>query len=82
MIVEVAHDRCTGLWRYIGLRSDKKKPNFITTVMSTLLEIAENISEAELVFRLTSPTTDEDEWNYHADKMAKKLKDWQLGRFK
>jgi hypothetical protein len=34
------------------------------------------------VFRMTSTSTVEVEWNYHADKMAKKLKDWQLGRFK
>jgi hypothetical protein len=41
-----------GLWSYFQLRKDKVAPNFINTVMSILMEQAEDIGIEELVERL------------------------------
>lgn len=38
-IAEVALDPGSGLWVYMGLRPDKDRPNFITTVISTMVEV-------------------------------------------
>lgn len=39
VIAEVALDPGSGLWVYMGLRPDKDRPNFITTVISTMVEV-------------------------------------------
>ncbi|CAN0539875.1 unnamed protein product, partial [Ectocarpus sp. 8 AP-2014] len=51
-IAEVALDPGSGLWVYMGLRPDKDRPNFITTVISTMVEVAEGLSEEELKYRM------------------------------
>lgn len=40
VIAEVALDPGSGLWVYMGLRPDKDRPNFITTVISTMVEVS------------------------------------------
>ena len=46
--------------------------------MSTLVELAEGISEEELVYRMVASNVLEDGWDKHSKKMARELKDWQL----
>jgi hypothetical protein len=50
--MKVAFCPKVGLWSYFQLRKDKDAPNFINTVMSILMEQAEDISIEELVERL------------------------------
>jgi mRNA capping enzyme, C-terminal domain len=76
-IAEVALDEGSGLWVYMGLRPDKDRPNFITTVMSTLVELAEGISQEELQYRMGVTDPAEDEWSKHFGKMQKQLVGWQ-----
>lgn len=38
-----------GLWSYFQLRKDKDSPNYINTVLSILMEQAEDIDIEELV---------------------------------
>ncbi|KAG5188928.1 hypothetical protein JKP88DRAFT_353262 [Tribonema minus] len=77
-IAEVAHDRATGAWVYLGRRPDKDRPNFVTTVMATLVELAEGIGEEELVYRMAVGDAAEDEWDKQSRKYARVLRDWQL----
>ncbi len=76
-IAEVALDASTGLWIYVGLRSDKDRPNYIDTVMSTLVELAEGLSEQELQFRMMVDNPGQDSWAKHFLKMQKQAVDWQ-----
>lgn len=48
-IIEVLFDVATGSWSYKGVRHDKNVPNFITTVMGALIELAEKVTEEELI---------------------------------
>ncbi|CAN0406175.1 unnamed protein product, partial [Scytosiphon promiscuus] len=48
VIAEVALDPGSGLWIYMGLRPDKDRPNFITTVISTMVEVRELAEEVAL----------------------------------
>ncbi|CAN0159831.1 unnamed protein product, partial [Phaeothamnion confervicola] len=69
-IAEVALHEATGLWRYLGLRPDKTKPNFLTTVMGTLLEMAEGMSPQELQYRMMCRTPADDDWAKQINKMG------------
>lgn len=51
-ICEVGLDPGTGEWFYKGIRPDKDRPNALKTVLSTLVELAENVSVEELEWRL------------------------------
>jgi hypothetical protein len=79
-IAEVALDPVTGMWVYMNLRPDKNKPNFISTVMTTLLELAEGITEQELQFRMMAQDPSQDDWSRHFAKMQKAAVKWQLDR--
>lgn len=46
VIAEVALDPGSGLWVYMGLRPDKDRPNFITTVISTMVEVGQSVRRA------------------------------------
>lgn len=51
-IAEVGLDPGSGAWFYKALRPDKDRPNALATVMSTLVELAENVGPEELECRL------------------------------
>lgn len=51
-ICEVGMDPSTGEWFYKGIRPDKDRPNALRTVLSTLIELAENVSVEELEWRM------------------------------
>jgi len=53
-IAEVAFNTKVGLWSYFQLRKDKSEPNYINTVMSILLEQAEDVNIGELEARVLS----------------------------
>jgi len=57
-IAEVGLDPATGDWFYKGLRPDKDRANALHTVLSTLLELAENVGAEELEARLLAPGND------------------------
>jgi hypothetical protein len=46
---QVAFCPKVGLWSYFQLRKDKDSPNYINTVLSILMEQAEDIDIEELV---------------------------------
>jgi len=59
IILEMTYDPAFGVWRYHLERTDKSKPNHITVVFDTMEAIAENITEAEIYYRLVrSPEYD------------------------
>lgn len=80
VIAEVALDPGSGLWVYMGLRPDKDRPNFITTVISTMVEVAEGLSEEELKYRMLSDTPASDDWFRQEATMRKRAVQWQFKR--
>lgn len=53
-IAEVAFNTKVGLWSYFQLRKDKSEPNYINTVMSILMEQAEDVNIGELEARVVA----------------------------
>lgn len=51
-IAEVGFDPETGEWYYVCMRPDKIASNHISTVLGTLLELAESLSTNELRYRM------------------------------
>ena len=49
VVVECAYDTKVGQWTIKGYRMDKTDANFITTVMATMENIAENVTREELI---------------------------------
>ncbi|CAM9455593.1 unnamed protein product, partial [Hapterophycus canaliculatus] len=80
VIAEVALDPGSGLWIYMGLRPDKDRPNFITTVISTMVEVAEGLSEEELKYRMLADTPASDDWARQETTMRKRAVQWQYKR--
>jgi len=54
-IAEVGLDPTTGEWYYPTMRPDKIAPNHISTVLGSLLELAEGLSTEELRNRMSVP---------------------------
>lgn len=77
VIAEIALDPGSGLWVYMGLRADKNKSNFITVVMSTMVEVAEGISEDELKYRMMLESSAEDDWVLQESVMRKRAVKWR-----
>lgn len=77
VIAEVALDPGSGLWVYMGLRPDKDRPNFITTVISTMVEVAEGLSEEELKYRMLVDSPSSDDWVRQETAMRKRAVQWQ-----
>ena len=75
-VVEVVYDTNFGLWRYHMIRSDKKEPNAIHTVMGVLMELAESIPIEELEYCFGAPELLTD-FPRQLTKMKKQLLDWQ-----
>ncbi|CAM9426379.1 unnamed protein product [Ascophyllum nodosum] len=80
VIAEVALDPGSGLWVYMGLRPDKDRPNFITTVISTMVEVAEGLSEDELKYRMLVDSPADDDWTRQEEAMRKRAVAWQYRR--
>ena len=81
-IAEMALDSTSGLWVYMGIRPEKtriNKPNFITTVMSTMVEVAEGLSEEELKYRMLSDPSSDD-WVTQEMAMRKLAVKWKYGK--
>lgn len=75
-VIEVVYDTNYGLWRYKTIRTDKKEPNAISTVMGVLMELAESIpiEELEYCFGSAEALTD---FTRQVSKMKRQLLDWQ-----
>jgi mRNA guanylyltransferase len=63
VIAELAFQQDTGNWVYMQLRPDKDTPNFIHTVIATIMEMAEGVSKEELEYRMLCENSNEDEWD-------------------
>ena len=72
-IVEVALDPASGMWVYMRMRTDKDKSNFITVVMSTMVELAEGVSEEELKYRMMLGSSSEDDYCKQESVLRKRL---------
>ena len=70
-ILEFGFTSETGLWNYKCHRPDKDRANYIRTVLGSLLNIAEAISEEELQYRIISDGPDD--WNEQAKRMRRGL---------
>ncbi|OQR82566.1 hypothetical protein ACHHYP_15857 [Achlya hypogyna] len=68
-IVEFAFNADVGLWQFKMVRPDKDTPNYIRTVLSSLINMAEAISEEELQCRILVG----DDWNERMRAKRKEL---------
>ncbi|KAL7534049.1 hypothetical protein ACHAXR_008099 [Thalassiosira sp. AJA248-18] len=76
-IAEVGFDPTTGEWYYRTMRPDKTAPNHISTVLGTLLELAESLSTEELRYRMSVPSGTRDTYTKEVRSMQKQLLDHQ-----
>lgn len=76
-IAEVGFDPGTGEWYYRTMRPDKVAPNHISTVLGTLLELAESLSTEELRYRMIVPSGTRDTYARDVRHMQKQLLDHQ-----
>lgn len=72
-IAEVGLDPTTGEWYYLTMRPDKIAPNHISTVLGSLLELAESLSTEELRYRMSVPKGTRDTYRKDIRKMQKQL---------
>mmetsp|Transcript_1485 Transcript_1485/g.1834 ORF Transcript_1485/g.1834 Transcript_1485/m.1834 type:complete len:774 (+) Transcript_1485:118-2439(+) len=76
-IAEVGFEPTTGEWYYLTMRPDKIAPNHISTVLGTLLELAESLSTEELRYRMSVRANERDSYRKEIKKMQKQLLDFQ-----
>lgn len=76
-IAEVGFDPTTGEWYYLTMRPDKIAPNHISTVLGTLLELAESLTTEELRYRMSVPAGSRDTYGKDVRGMQKQLLDHQ-----
>ena len=76
-IAEVGFDPETGEWYYVTMRSDKVTPNHISTVLGTLLELAESLTTDELRYRMGIPAGTRDTYRKDMRGMFKQLLHFQ-----
>jgi mRNA guanylyltransferase len=77
-IAEVGFDPTTGEWYYLTMRTDKGgNPNHISTVLGTLLELAESLTTEELRYRMSVPPGQRDTYRKDTRKMQKQLLAYQ-----
>jgi len=79
-IAEVGFDPETGEWYYLTMRSDKIAPNHISTVLGTLLELAESLNADELRYRMSIPSGQRDTYRKDMNGMLRQLMDHQRRR--
>lgn len=77
VIAEVGFDPETGEWYYLTMRGDKIAPNHISTVLGTLLELAESLTTEELRFRMSVPAGHRDTYRKDTKRMLGQLLDFQ-----
>ena len=78
-IAEVGFDPETGDWYYKCMRPDKTTSNHIGTVMGTLLELAENITQSELRMRMMMVDSRSDSYLKDKKNMEKQMVEYQRG---
>lgn len=76
-IAEVGFEPTTGEWYYGTMRPDKIAPNHISTVIGTLLELAESLSTEELRYRMSVPASGRDTYRKDMRNMQKQMLDHQ-----
>ena len=76
-IAEVGFDPTTGKWYYRTMRPDKVALNHISTVLGTLLQLAESLSMEELRYCMSMPTGTRDTYTKDVWNMQKQLLDHQ-----
>ncbi len=76
-IAEVGFDPTTGEWYYRNMRPDKVAPNHISTVLGTLLELAESLSTEELRYRMSVPFGMRDSYTKDVRNMQRQLLEHQ-----
>eukprot|EP00567_Pseudictyota_dubia_P008579 CAMPEP_0197443842 /NCGR_PEP_ID=MMETSP1175-20131217/9481_1 /TAXON_ID=1003142 /ORGANISM="Triceratium dubium, Strain CCMP147" /LENGTH=775 /DNA_ID=CAMNT_0042974533 /DNA_START=336 /DNA_END=2663 /DNA_ORIENTATION=+ len=76
-IVEVGFEPTTGEWYYLTTRPDKVASNHISTVIGTLLELAESLSTEELRYRMSVPPGSRDTYRKDMRGMQKQLLEHQ-----
>jgi len=73
LIVEMSHNHLRGEWRYLLLRNDKNRANFVGIVFDTLEVLSENISLNELLYRISS-TTETDDWETRVQEASNAIR--------
>jgi len=81
-IAEVGFDPTVGEWYYLTMRPDKIAPNHISTVLGTLLELAESLTTEELRYRMSVPAGARDTFGKEVRTMQKQLLDHQRKQLK
>lgn len=76
-ICEVGFNPEIGEWYYVTMRSDKVIPNHISTVLGTLLELAESLTTEELSYRMSLPAGTRDTYRKDMRGMMKQLLEHQ-----
>lgn len=76
-IAEVGLEPSTGEWYYLTMRPDKVAPNHISTVLGSLMELAECLSTEELRYRMSVHPGSRDTYRKELKKMQKQLLDFQ-----
>lgn len=76
-IAEVGLEPSTGEWYYLTMRPDKTVPNHISTVLGTLLELAESLGTEELRYRMSVPLNARDNYRKDIRRMQNQLLDFQ-----
>jgi mRNA guanylyltransferase len=76
-IAEVGFDPTTGEWYYLTMRPDKIAANHISTVLGTLLELAESLSTEELRYRMSVPPSSRDTYHKDVKGMLKQILEHQ-----
>jgi len=79
-IVEVGFDPETGQWYYLTMRGDKVAPNHISTVLGSLLELAESLTTDELRYRMSVPAGQRDMFRKDMRGMLNQMLKFQRGR--
>ena len=79
-IVEVGFEPTTGEWYYLTTRPDKVASNHISTVIGTLLELAESLSTEELRYRMSVPPGSRDTYRRDMMGMQRQLLEHQRQR--
>uniref|UniRef100_M4BKZ1 mRNA 5'-phosphatase n=1 Tax=Hyaloperonospora arabidopsidis (strain Emoy2) TaxID=559515 RepID=M4BKZ1_HYAAE len=74
-VLEFGFNADKGLWNFKCARPDKDCANYIRTVLGSLVNMAEGISEEELQYRLTNPNGQE--WNNHMKRLRRSLLEQQ-----
>jgi len=81
-IAEVGFNPETGEWYYLCMRPDKVAPNHISTVLGTVMELAESLTTEELRYRMSVPTGQRDTYRKDVRGMLKQLLDHQRRKLK